>query len=159
MRALVDHVVSQHHEYLREAFPRLEALSAEVALKHGAKEPRFQQLDRTLRAFAAETLQHLDKEERILFPICIGLEAGRRPAMPPSVRMPIQRMLQEHEGHLAELAQLGTLTKNYSVEGDFGEAHQKLIEGLRELEEDLRLHIETENDVLFPWAIQLEARL
>lgn len=159
VEALVHHVVDRHHAYLREAFPHLRALSAEVVRNHGAKEPRLVQLDQALRAFADETLQHLDKEERILFPLCIGLEAGRRPSMPPSVRMPIQRMLHEHEGHLAELERLAFLTDQYSARGGFGEKHGELVEGLRELEADLRLHIETENDVLFPWALRLEAAL
>lgn len=159
VRALVDHVVDRHHAYLREAFPRLQSLAAELARDHGAKEPRLMQLDQALRGFADETLQHLDKEERILFPLCVGLERGIRPSMPPSVRMPIQRMLQEHEGHIAELERLSFLTDQYSARGDFGEKHEALVRSLRELEADLRLHIQTENDVLFPWALRLEAGL
>lgn len=157
--ALVDHVISRHHDYLREAFPRLEALSAEVVKAHGGQDPRLAQLDQSLRAFAQETSQHLDKEERILFPACVGLGAGRRPSMPPTVRMPISRMLQEHEGHLDELRRLAVLTDGFAARGDFGSSHEALVKGLRELDADLRLHIRTENETLFPWALRLEAGL
>lgn len=159
VRALVEYVVNRHHAYLREAFPRLVQLATELVASHGKSEPRLSQLQISLAAFAEETLQHLDKEERILFPVCIGLENGRRPGMPPSVRMPIQRMLQEHEGHIAELERLSFLTDNYAARGDFGPKHRELVEGLRELEADLRQHIETENEHLFPWALRLEAAL
>lgn len=40
IKALVDYVVSRHHEYLRENFPRLLGFSAEVLKGHGQSEPR-----------------------------------------------------------------------------------------------------------------------
>lgn len=159
IKTLVEYVVSRHHEYLRENFPRLLKLSAEIAKSHGSVEPRLQDLDRTLQAFANETLGHLDKEEMMLFPMCIGLGQGRRPGMPPTVRMPIQRMLQEHEGHLEELERLAYLTDQYVARGDLGDSHKSLVDGLRALSDDLRRHIQTENDILFPWALRLESQL
>lgn len=157
MRALIDHVVSRHHLYLREAFPRLLAQSGELA--RGGNDERIAAIHATLQTFANETLGHLDKEERILFPMCEGLEAGRRPSMPPTVRMPIQRMMQEHEEHDAALARLSTLTKGYEVRAEQSEAERALVQGLAELDADLRRHIEIENEVLFPWALRLEAGL
>ena len=159
LRTLVQHVVARHHVYLREAFPRLLALSSELAQQSGAGDERIATLHAILQAFANETLSHLDKEERVLFPMCEGLEMGRRPSMPPTVRMPIQRMMHEHEEHDATLARLSASTNGYEVRPGMSATEKALVEGLAELDSDLRQHIAIENEVLFPWAMRLEAGL
>ncbi|HET8714297.1 MAG TPA: DUF542 domain-containing protein [Holophagaceae bacterium] len=94
--ALVDHIVTTHHAYLREALPRLGWITDKVAKVHGAKDARLGELAAAFAAFARETEEHLNKEEAILFPFCKILETGQRPPFPPTVTMPVRTMMREH---------------------------------------------------------------
>ena len=159
VEALVDHIVSKHHEYLRGALPRLEWITDKVAKVHGAHDPRLPKLAATFKAFALETTEHLNKEEMILFPFCKLLETGQRPPFPPTVTLPIRTMMREHEGHGAALETFRTLTEGYAVPEGACNTWRAMLDGLQELELDLHAHIHLENTVLFPWAERLEAAL
>ena len=152
----IRHITDTHHAYTREALPRLQRLAKKVAQVHGGEDPRLVELEAVFGAFAKETLEHMDKEERILFPMIQALAEGRRWSMPPTVQYPIACMLQEHEQHGARLDAFRQLTDEYTApEGACG-SWRALLEGLRELEEDLHRHIHKENSFLFPSALDLE---
>ncbi|HTL99384.1 MAG TPA: iron-sulfur cluster repair di-iron protein [Holophagaceae bacterium] len=152
----IHHITATHHAYTREALPRLQRLAAKVARVHGDEDPRLRQLETVLDAFARETFEHMDKEERILFPMIQALAEGRRWSMPPTVQYPIACMLQEHEQHGARLDEFRQLTDGFAPpEGACG-SWRALLEGLRELEEDLHRHIHKENSFLFPGAVGFE---
>jgi regulator of cell morphogenesis and NO signaling len=57
------------------------------------------------------------------------------------------------------MAQLIRLTNHFEPPSWACATHIALFAGLRKFEAGLREHIRLENDVLFPGAIQLEARL
>ena len=154
----IRHITDTHHAYTREALPRLQRLAAKVARVHGGEDPRLVELEAAFDAFAKETLEHMDKEERILFPMIEALAEGRRWSMPPTVQYPIACMLQEHEQHGARLEAFRQLTDGYTPpEGACG-SWRALLEGLRELEADLHRHIHKENSFLFPRAVEMEKR-
>ena len=154
--AAIRHITDTHHAYTREALPRLQRLSAKVARVHGGEDPRLVALEAAFDAFTRETLEHMDKEERILFPMIEALAQGRRWSMPPTVQYPIACMLQEHEQHGARLDAFRQLTDGFvPPEGACG-SWRALLDGLRELEQDLHRHIHKENSFLFPRAVELE---
>ena len=157
--ALVDHIVSTHHAYMREALPRLGWITDKVAKVHGDKDPRLVELAATYKTFAQETDEHLNKEEMILFPFCKMLGVGQRPPFPPTVTMPIRTMMREHEGHGANLETFRRLTDGFIVPGGACNTWRAMLDGLEEMEGDLHTHIHLENTVLFPWAERLEAAL
>jgi regulator of cell morphogenesis and NO signaling len=157
--ALVEHIVTTHHAYMRETLPRLEWITGKVAMVHGDRDPRLAELAATFKAFAKETEEHLNKEEMILFPFCKLLETGQRPPFPPTVTLPIRTMLREHEDHGAALETFRRLTSGYIVPEGACNTWRAMLDGLEELEADLHTHIHLENTVLFPWAERLEAAL
>lgn len=154
--AAIRHITDTHHAYTREALPRLQRLAEKVARVHGGEDPRLAELETAFDTFARETLEHMDKEERILFPMIQALAEGRRWAMPPTVQYPIACMLQEHEQHGARLDAFRRLTDGYTPPAGACGSWHALLEGLRELEEDLHRHIHKENSFLFPRAVELE---
>jgi regulator of cell morphogenesis and NO signaling len=157
--ALVEHIVSRHHGYMREALPRLEWITDKVAKVHSGKDARLAELAVAFKAFAKETEEHLDKEEMILFPFCKLLETGQRPPFPPTVTLPVRTMMREHEDHGAALEHFRRLTGGYIVPEGACNTWRAMLDGLQELEGDLHAHIHLENTVLFPWAERLEAAL
>lgn len=155
----VEHILRTHHDYTKEALPRLQFLTSKVASVHGHDDPRLRELDRAFQAFAQETFEHLAKEEQMLFPMILAVAKGERWPMPPTVQMPIARMLQEHVQHGENLELFRRLTDGHVPPEGACNSWRAMLDGLAELEYDLHRHIHKENSWLFPTAIELEARL
>ncbi len=154
---LIQHLIEIHHHYLRTELPRLERLMTQVALHHGLRYRRLMDLAETFLAMKRELLEHLEKEERILFPLIRRLEAGELVAF--SVENPISVMEVEHR-HMAEaLARMRDLTDDYTPPPDGCSAFVTLMASLAELEEELHEHLHKENNILFPRAEKLEREL
>ena len=64
---LVDHIVGFYHRRLREELPELVALAAKVESRHGDKASCPRGLLAHLEAVHAAVLEHLAKEEQVLF--------------------------------------------------------------------------------------------
>ncbi len=160
--AAVAHIVDTHHVYLREALPRLDALTLKVAHVHGHEDPRLVELRGLYLQFQEETYAHLEKEERVLFPMCLGLAEGKSGAAlggcHMSVQMPVAAMMHEHENHGANLERFRDLTDGFVPPVGACNSWRAMLDGLQELERDLHRHIHKENSWLFPQAVRLEGR-
>src|SRR5688572_23727398 len=73
---LADHIEQAHHGYLRHELPRLDFLTHKVAAAHGQRHPELLRLRDVFAAFKAELLNHMQKEELVVFPLCRRIEAG-----------------------------------------------------------------------------------
>ncbi len=156
---LVDYIVNKHHAYLHENLPRLSFLVDRVAAVHGHEDPRLERLYKAFKQFKAETEDHLNKEEVLLFPFIKMLAAGQRPPFPPTVMMPIRRMLEEHVAHGENLDLFRGLTDNFKAPAHACNTYLAMLQALEEMELDLHRHIHLENTVLFPWAERMEREL
>ncbi|MEP0841441.1 MAG: iron-sulfur cluster repair di-iron protein [Phycisphaerae bacterium] len=158
---LCDHIVAAHHAYLRRELPRLEAMSEKVAEVHGRREPHLRELAAVFAALHEELDQHMAKEEQVLFPLVRLLESST--ALPSfhcgSVANPIRVMEHEHDDAGAALTRMRRLTGGYAPPPEACNTYRALLDGLAELEADLHRHIHKENNILFPRAAALEARL
>jgi len=65
-------------------------------------------------------------------------------------------MEHEHDSAGAALKGMRDSTHGFAVPDHACTTYRSLLEGLRELEEDLHVHIHLENNILFPRAIALE---
>ena len=66
---LCDHIVSAHHERLREELPRLDTLLEKVVRAHGDERPELAKLRTTFIALRSELEEHMLAEEQQLFPL------------------------------------------------------------------------------------------
>ena len=156
---LANHIERSHHAYVREALPRLVEMSERVARKHGERDPRLPEVFTTVLALADEMTHHMEKEERILFPIVRELEAGASPEQfhCGSIANPIRQMEAEHASAGDALARLRTLTNDFQPDENACNTHRALLAGIAEFEADLHRHVHKENNVLFPRALELAA--
>lgn len=76
---LCAHIVTVHHEGLREAFPRIERLLATVVRVHGDSEPRLRDAQCCFSEIRSELEPHLASEENVLFPACIASDQTGSP--------------------------------------------------------------------------------
>jgi len=96
-----------------------------------------------LEAMHSELLEHMGKEEAVLFPL---LRAGGN----PFVGTPIGVMRAEHTDHGAALERLNALTNDTTPPEDACTTWRALYAGIAQLADDLIAHIHLENNVLFP---------
>lgn len=68
-------------------------------------------------------------------------------------------MKKEHLATGKELKLFRNLTRDYLLPADAGHSHKYLFEKMKEFENDLFLHVQRENNILFPKAIALDERI
>lgn len=158
MTDLVDHIERTHHAYLKQELPRLLAMTRKVAGVHGDKAVQLLSLAEVVEDLAEELLQHLGKEEQILFPSLRELEATGRisHACFGTVRGPIQMMEYEHDSAGRALGKIRQLTADYTLPEWGCNTYRAMLDGLAQLEADLHQHIHKENNILFPMAVEAE---
>jgi len=161
---LIGHITSNHHVFVREESPRINALAAKVVGVHGTNHPELLQVQQTFSALAEELRVHLMKEELVLFPYVLLMEesalAGEPapPAMFGTVMNPVRMMMQEHDGAGDSLRSLRAVTADYQIPQDACISYRTLYQALQDFEADLHQHIHLENNILFPRAIAMETK-
>ncbi len=157
--ALADHIEQTHHQALREQLPALLEKADRVATKHGWRDPRLLEVAGEVRVLADDMFQHMAREELILFPLVRELERTGLPPAGGGLAFPIRQMEAEHDSAGGAMTRLRTLTDGFSPDAEACNTHRALLAGLEWLESDLHQHVHKENNVLFPRALALEARL
>jgi regulator of cell morphogenesis and NO signaling len=162
LRALVEYIVARHHGYLKQEIPRIQQLLRKVIAVHGKGHSELLEIQQTFLSMADELTAHMMKEERILFPYVVELEAavkgGTAPRKPMfgTVSNPVHMMELEHDSAGAALKALREASHGYSAPEDACFSYKTLYSALQEFEADMHQHVHLENNVLFPGAIELE---
>ena len=156
---LITHIQTRYHEPLRAELPRLGAMLAKVVSRHADHLPEtLLPLQQTFETLQNELLDHMAKEDRVLFPAIVAIEAGG----PLPVRnvgawiaQPIEVMEAEHAAAGAALGRIRDLTNGFAPPAWACPTFRGLYYGLAQLESDMHVHVFLENHVLFPRAAQL----
>jgi len=139
---LIEFSLSRYHETHRRELAELCKLAQRVERVHGDHPDAPTGLTAFLAELADELDSHMQKEEAILFPM---MRAGS-----PMVVGPIAVMMSDHEGHAETLERLEVLAHGMEAPPEACGSWRALYSGLRKLSDDLKDHIHTENNVLFP---------
>lgn len=140
------YIIRRYHEDLRVRMPELCLLAEKVEKAHAGAKELPPGLALLLNEMMNELFSHMDKEEQVLFPL---IERGQL----NFVKAPINRMEFEHEQHGENLQRLRTLTNNFTPPENACVTWKALYQGLSALEGELMDHINLENNVLFPRAL------
>jgi regulator of cell morphogenesis and NO signaling len=160
---LVDYIVANHHNYVRQALPALLQHTRKIADVHGERHSELGHVARLFGRVAAEMAEHMVKEEQILFPFVVDLaEAARssRPLPRPpfgTVENPIRMMEHEHQFVGDAMAEIREVTGGYAVPDDACTTYRVCLQELAAFEADLHTHVHLENNILFPRAIAIES--
>ena len=162
---LIAHIIQKHHYFVRRELRRIEPLLARVISSHGEKHPELLEVQRQFRGLGEELIQHMMKEEQILFPYVTHLEESesrREPVAPPrfgSAENPIRMMMHEHESAGSVLRTIRSHTGDYRLPPGACAGYETLYQSLQDFEQDLHQHIHLENNILFPRALELEDKV
>lgn len=156
---LVDHIVSTHHRYVRAALPAAARDLATSIAEQGDIHPELKRVAALVDELTRELLQHMAKEEQVLFPYVRGLDADADVAGPcpfGTVDNPIRMMEREHAEAGQVMRTVRDLTGGYRPPSDASPVYAAALKTLEEFERDLHLHIHLENNILFPKAKERE---
>jgi regulator of cell morphogenesis and NO signaling len=140
-RALIDHILTRYHAVHREQLPELVRMARRVEAVHREHPGVPHGLADHLANMEVELLEHMEKEEQVLFP---AIEDGR-----PGLHDPIDVMRDEHTGHGKHLERLAALTHDHTPPQGACNTWRALYAGTAQLTNDLISHIHLENNVLF----------
>ena len=156
---IIDHVLATHHAYVRLALPAIAGYLTKLVDVHGSRHPELARIAMTFARLGQDLLQHMMKEERILFPYIRELALHpRRQAPSPfgTVENPIRMMEREHREAGDEMRLIRELTGGYLPPADACATYRVCFDELATFERDLHRHVHLENNVLFPKAVELE---
>ncbi len=140
---LIDHILLRYHEVHRQQLPELIRMARRVEAVHRDHPLVPQGLADHLETMEQELLEHMSKEEQILFPL---LKQGGH----PMVVHPTGVLRHEHVSHGEQIERLAEFTHQHQPPSDACNTWQALYAGTARLTEDLIEHIHLENNLLFP---------
>ena len=160
---LCEAIVDRYHAALQEALPRIRAELDSLGAT--AASPAVEMLRVAFVDVAEQIGAHLAKEEHLLFPALTALsEAERTGARRPSLAFatvlhPIRFMEAEHGRIEMAVQRLRELARVVVEPDTLSPAWHRCMADLAKLDAELHEHHRTENEVLFPRALELERRL
>lgn len=146
---LIHHIVDVHHAYARKELSQLEVYLSKVVKVHGGKHPELHGAKAVFDELKVGLGTHLDKEERILFPLIREDLQEKSPLLLARVQTVLDRMEAEHEEAGDLLLELRKITQDYQLPPDACNTFRVAYEKIKALERDLHQHIHLENNILF----------
>jgi regulator of cell morphogenesis and NO signaling len=140
---LADFIEGHYHTRLRDELPQLIEMAAKVERVHESKPSCPRGLAAHLGMMHGAILEHLAKEEQVLFPMIRSGYYARADT-------PIRVMEQEHEDHGRNLERLRELAHGFVPPPEACATWKALYLRLGALSDELMEHIHLENNVLFP---------
>ena len=162
---LAQYIVNNHHTYVKNAIPDINAHLQKVYNVHGEKYSYIAEVQNIFTLVAEEMMSHMMKEERILFPLIKYLTETQKFNEKPktggfgTIKNPIRQMEAEHVSAGNAMDTIRKLTNNYVLPEDACTTFQITYKELDEFEKDLHKHVHLENNILFPRSIELEEEL
>ncbi len=162
---LIDHIINYHHKYVEESIVYIREYGRKVSKVHGHHYKEVIKIDKAFNELANELINHMNKEEIILFPYIKRLNHAKKDIEIErnfnfrSVINPINMLEYEHKYASQILKTIKKLSNNYIAPSKSCNTHKAFYSKLEEFEKDLFVHIHLENNILHPKAIELEKSL
>lgn len=152
---LCDYVVNTHHRYVLKTLPDLLFYTQKIANVHGDHHPELIEVAALFARINTELLQHLKKEEEVLFPAIKSVLANNDQESKMTIISEITRMSAEHEFAGGAMDQINEMTHHYKLPWDACSTYQVTFKLLDQFEDDLHIHVHLENNILYPGALKL----
>lgn len=159
---LIDYILEKHHEYIQEKTPVILLYLDKICKVHGDRHPELSEINTLFKISATDLLNHLQKEELVLFPfiktMMAALKSNENIEQPHfgTVENPIAMLKHDHEVEGDLFAKISELTNNYTPPIDACETYKVTFAMLKDYQQDLHKHIHLENNILFHKAKELE---
>ena len=152
---LCDYIVNNHHKTVLKLLPLLSFYNQKIAEVHGGHHPELIEIARLFSQVNTELLQHLKNEEKVLFPAIKDVLKTNSAKSKETIISEINRMKQEHEFAGDTIDKINVLSGNYKVPEDGCATYHVTFKLLKQFEDDLRIHVHLENNILYPKAVKI----
>jgi len=160
VNALIKHIIETHHKYVKEKIPTIKDFAKKVSKVHGKNYPETNLIYHLFLRLSDELLDHMNKEEEILFPkIKILVDKTYSKSVFFSygtISNPIKMMEMEHESAKKVLKEIEELSNKYNPPPNACNTYKALYNSLKEFQDDLHIHIHLENNILFPKVMKFD---
>lgn len=160
---LADYIVNVHHKYVKDSVQMFMDLSKKIATVHGDSHPELYKIKEHLDDLLVDMIAHQKEEETVVFPFIRQIVTAEKNnealANKKSIEEPVKMMLDEHKAVAEHVHAIEDLSKKYQVPSDGCDSYRLYFHKLKELDDDLHLHIHLENNVLFPKALKKQKAL
>jgi len=148
---LVDYIVQNHHSYVKNAIPEIQAFLDKVCDAHGNDCPELPLIRENFLDLSEELTSHMEKEERVLFPAIKRLESQNDVDHPlaSTLQVPIGAMEHEHVVAGDLVKHIRASSNNYTPPDFACPTFRITYKKLQEFDNDLMRHIHLENNILF----------
>lgn len=147
---LIEHILTAHHNYLREEMPSISALLFKLLGVHGANHPELFEIHLAYNTLRTELESHMVNEELWLFPAISDAANRENETHRRAVAKLLEKLEADHVGAGDLLKKLRSLTDHYTVPGDGCTTYALAMGKLKALEKNTFEHVHLENNILFP---------
>lgn len=148
----IDYIINNHHTYVKQMIPELETLIDHLVQAHSATHPELPMIKERYLEFKVELADHLNDEEKIVFPSYRKLEKAFKQNKLEDVKGFDDAISWMEEDHIltgTTLKSMRNFCNNYVAPKDSSPGFKILYEELKKFEYDMHFHMHLENNVLF----------
>lgn len=147
---LIEHIINTHHNKTFQLLKEIDPLLVKVFKVHYDHNPELLiRVHKLFEELKCELVEHLIKEEKILFPKMMEFENIKDSKAKEALRKEIQDFIGEHEAAGDILKELAEITDDYKLPEWACTSFKLVYMKMHELEKDLFIHIHKENNILF----------
>lgn len=146
---IIDHVISQYHQVTIDELAQLSPYVTKVTRVHGDHHPELLKVYELFYEFKKEMLEHMAKEESVVFPLICALEDNTVENREEAIEMIIE--LEKEHDHAGEiLREIRAVTADFELPFDACGTYRLVYKRLEDLEGLTFMHVHLENNILFP---------
>jgi regulator of cell morphogenesis and NO signaling len=153
---LSTYILRNHHKFAEQKVTFIKhSLNTLVAL-FGEDHPDLSLIKNAFDELSLYLTVHMKYEEFVVFPYIQKMARGRSHHLNTlqTIERPILSMKEDHDHEVLALKTIAELIKHYHAGKTSDYAIATAFNAIRELEEDLKIHMHLENNLLFPKAIK-----
>ena len=158
---LADYIKRNHHTYTEKKLVFIKNNIDRLIREYQSIHRELAEIKKVFEGLSTDLRIHMKQEEFMIFPYIKTMIKKRsiNSKMFKSVREPIIAMQDDHDNEEKGFDVLSDLTNNYSIPRRGYYAFKATYAAMKALEEDLKIHMHLENNILFPKAINFELEL
>ncbi|QIZ07102.1 iron-sulfur cluster repair di-iron protein [Priestia megaterium] len=146
---IIDHVISNYHRVSEEELTMLSPYVTKVSRVHGDNHPELPKVYELFYEFKKELMEHMAKEEAVVFPLIKQLADGTVENREEAIAMIVE--LEKEHDHAGEiLREIRAVTSDYTLPLDACGTYRLVYARLEALEGLTFMHVHLENNILFP---------
>ena len=162
--ALIDLIVNEHHEYVKETIPVIIYYASRVARRNSEAHPELIQIQRLFIMAVKELEEQMRNKEIELFPCIKQLSGAKKEGQTLETSIcdleeRLGSMKDEHLETIYIFKRIASLTNDYVLPPDVRNPFRILYEQLSQFEQKLYQQFHLQNNILFPRATQLGKEL